>query len=41
MPARSEKQRKFMGGCLNPKSRRKMGKKCPSKKVARKFARKP
>ena len=39
MPAKSAKQQRFMGACLNPKTRKKM-KKCPSKKVARKFARK-
>ena len=37
MPAKSAKQQRFMGACLNPKTRKK---KCPSKKVARKFARK-
>ena len=41
MPAKSEKQRKFMGACANPKSRKKMKRKCPPRKVAREFAHKP
>ena len=41
MPAKSEKQRKFMGMCLTAKGRKKAKKKCPAKKVARKYARKP
>ena len=40
MPAKSRKQQKFMGMCLTPKGRKKAKGKCPSKKVARKFARK-
>jgi len=41
MPAKTKKQQRFMGACLNPKTRKKMGKKCPPKKIARKFAKKP
>lgn len=39
MPAKSAKQQRFMGMCAhNPE---KVKGKCPSKKVAREFARKP
>jgi hypothetical protein len=41
MPAKSKKQQKFMGMCLTAKGRKKARGKCPSKKVAKKFARKP
>lgn len=40
MPAKSAKQRRFMGMCLTKKGRAKAKGKCPSKKVARKYARK-
>jgi len=40
MPARSAKEQRFMGMCLTKKGRKKARGKCPSKKVARKFARK-
>jgi len=39
MPAKSKKQQKFMGMCAN--SPGKAAKQCPSKKVAREFAKKP
>ena len=37
MPARSAKQQRYMGACLSGKAKGK----CPPKKVARKYARKP
>lgn len=40
MPAKTEKQRRFMGGCANAKTRKKMAKKCPPVKVAKEFAKK-
>lgn len=40
MPAKTEKQRKFMGMCTTTAGRKKAKKKCPPKKVAREFARK-
>ena len=39
MPAKSEKQRKFMGMCAHGKGQARG--KCPSKKVAEEFSRKP
>lgn len=41
MPAKTKRQQRFMGMCANPKTRGKARKKCPPKKVARKYARKP
>ena len=40
MPAKTPKQQRYMGMCLTEKGRKKAKKKCPPKKVARKFARK-
>lgn len=43
MPAKTEKQRRFMGACMNPIVRSAMakkGKKCPPMDVAREFAHK-
>lgn len=40
MPAKSEKQRKFMALCAS-KGRKKAREKCPPKKTAREFRRKP
>lgn len=40
MPAKSKKQRRFMGMCLTKKGRKKAKGTCPPKKVARKFAKK-
>ena len=37
MPAKTEKQRKFMAACSTKKGRKKMKKKCPSVKVAKEF----
>ena len=39
MPAKTEKQRRFMGLCSSPKGRAKAKGKCPPKKVAKEFAR--
>ena len=41
MPAKTEKQRRFMAMCSTPKGRKKARGKCPSVKVAREFRRKP
>ena len=41
MPAKTEKQRKFMGMCSSPEGRAKAKGKCPPVKVAKEFARKP
>lgn len=40
MPAKTPKQQRFMGACANPKTRKKMKRKCPPRKVVREFARK-
>jgi hypothetical protein len=40
MPAKSEKQRKYMARCYTKGLRAKGGKGCPSKKVAKKFMKK-
>lgn len=40
MPAKTEKQRKFMGLCSNPEGRKKAKGKCPPMKVAKEFAKK-
>jgi len=40
MPAKTEKQRRFMGMCTTPKGRKKAKGKCPPVKIAREFARK-
>lgn len=40
MPAKTEKQRRFMAMCSTKKGRRKARDKCPSKKVAREYRRK-
>jgi hypothetical protein len=37
----TRKQQRFMGACSTDKGRRKMKKKCPSKKVAREMRRGP
>jgi len=39
MPAKTAKQQRFMGACANPKTRKKMKKKCPPAKVAKEFSR--
>lgn len=41
MPGKTAKQRRFMGMCTTAKGRKKARGKCPPKKVAREFARKP
>lgn len=41
MPAKSAKQQRFMGMCSTSKGRKAASGKCPSKKVAKEFARKP
>jgi len=41
MPAKSAKQQRFMGMCTTTAGRKKAQGKCPPKKVAREFARKP
>lgn len=40
MPAKSDKQQKFMGMCSTPEGRKKAKGKCPPKKVAKEFAKK-
>ena len=40
MPAKTEKQRKFMGMCSTTKGRKKAKGRCPSRKVAKEFRRK-
>lgn len=40
MPAKTEKQRRFMAMCSTKKGRAKAKKQCPPKKVAREFRRK-
>ncbi len=41
MPAKSKKQQKFMGMCTTAAGRKKAKGKCPSKKVAKKYSKKP
>jgi len=41
MPAKSAKQQRFMAMCSTAKGRKKAGKACPSRKVAKEFAHKP
>jgi hypothetical protein len=41
MPAKSAAQQRYMGMCSTPKGRKKAKGKCPPKKVAKEFARKP
>lgn len=40
MPAKTEKQRRFMGMCSTTEGRKKATGKCPPKKVAKEFAKK-
>lgn len=40
MPAKTEKQRKFMGMCSTPEGRKKAKGECPPTKVAKEFAKK-
>ncbi len=40
MPAKTEKQRRYMAMCSTTKGRKKARGKCPPKKVAKKFRRK-
>lgn len=41
MPAKTPRQRRFMGMCTTPEGRKKARKKCPPVSVAREFARNP
>ena len=41
MPGKTPRMRRYMGMCTTAKGRKKARKKCPPKKVAREFARKP
>lgn len=36
MPPKTPKQGRFLRACLNPKSRKRMKKKCPTRKQAKK-----
>jgi len=40
MPAKTEKQRRFMAMCSTPKGRKKASGKCPPMKVAKKYRKK-